>query len=162
MQTGKQKAELATLLNRGFRYSLALTQNRSSAEDILQSAWLSVLKAKRDWTYPYLRAAIRSRFIDEKRRHQLIPIDSEPCSASEIDWDDNNRFAVNRISLEHALKEIRDEEREVLYLSIVEGFTAEEIGVIVEKPRGTVLSLAHRAREKMRNILNTKHARRQS
>jgi DNA-directed RNA polymerase specialized sigma24 family protein len=35
----------------------------------------------------------------------------------------------------------------------VEGYSAREIGELVGRPRGTILSMAHRARQRMRELL---------
>ena len=48
---------------------------------------------------------------------------------------------------------LRTEERAVLVLSAVEGYTAREIGEMLDAPRGTVLSLMHRTRVKLRRWL---------
>jgi RNA polymerase sigma-70 factor (ECF subfamily) len=55
---------------------------------------------------------------------------------------------------------LRSVEREVLFLAVVEGYTADEIGRLVGQSRGSVLSLLHRAREKARNFLEDLEARR--
>ena len=49
------------------------------------------------------------------------------------------------------LAHLRPDEREALYLNIVEGYTAKEIGRMTRESRGTILSRIHRAREKLRN-----------
>jgi DNA-directed RNA polymerase specialized sigma24 family protein len=46
-------AETADLLQRGYRYALALTMNPVDAEDLLQDGWSSVLAARRAPTAPY-------------------------------------------------------------------------------------------------------------
>ncbi len=53
-------------------------------------------------------------------------------------------------SLDSALGRLRPEERAVLYLSAVEGFTAKQIGELLDWPRGTVLSMLHRSKNKIR------------
>ncbi len=60
--------------------------------------------------------------------------------------------------LEWALATLRPVEREPLFLSAVEGFTAREIGELTDRPRGTVLSLIHRAKGKMRAALAAREA----
>jgi RNA polymerase sigma-70 factor (ECF subfamily) len=47
------------------------------------------------------------------------------------------------------LSELRPEEREALFLHGVEGYTASEISRLTGQPRGTVLSLLHRARQRL-------------
>ena len=60
--------------------------------------------------------------------------------------------------LEDALGELRPNERAALYLSAVEGYTAREIGELLDMPRGTVLSLMHRGRNRLRRLLEQKEA----
>ena len=52
--------------------------------------------------------------------------------------------------MESALGRLRPEERAVLYLAAVENYTARQIGELLGWPRGSVLSLLHRARSKLR------------
>jgi DNA-directed RNA polymerase specialized sigma24 family protein len=52
-----------------------------------------------------------------------------------------------------ALAQLRDEEREALFLCAVEGWTAQEVSDRTGQPRGTVLSLIHRGRIRLRELL---------
>ena len=52
--------------------------------------------------------------------------------------------------MEKALAELTPGEREMLYLFIVEGYTAREISEMTDRPRNTVLSIVHRAQKKLR------------
>jgi DNA-directed RNA polymerase specialized sigma24 family protein len=51
--------------------------------------------------------------------------------------------------LPHQLASIRPEEREAIYLNIVEGYTAQEIAEITETSRNSILSLIHRGKKKL-------------
>jgi RNA polymerase sigma factor (sigma-70 family) len=52
--------------------------------------------------------------------------------------------------LEVALQRLRPEEREVLFLHVVAGLSVREITRVTRKPRGTILSLLQRGRNKLR------------
>ena len=52
--------------------------------------------------------------------------------------------------LEHHLVCLRPIEREVLFLSVVEGYTADEIAAMQSTVRGTILSMLSRAKKKIR------------
>ena len=56
-------------------------------------------------------------------------------------------------ALHRALGTLRPDERETLFLAVVEGYTAQEIADMTQRPRGTILSLLHRTKEKLRNLL---------
>ena len=73
-------------------------------------------------------------------------------------WDasavDEERLHVEFASLDRGLGLLRSEEREVLFLAAVEGYTAREIAAATERPRGTVTSLIYRARRKLLRSLS--------
>ena len=61
--------------------------------------------------------------------------------------------------MHRALGRLRDDEREVLFLAAVEGYTATELAELTDKPRGTILSMIHRAKKKLREVLAPKDGR---
>ncbi|MCG3128891.1 MAG: ECF RNA polymerase sigma factor SigH [Phycisphaerae bacterium] len=154
--------ELDDLVQRGYRFAYALTHDAARAEDLLQDAWVSVLSARGPWTCAYLLAAIRSRFVDLSRRQRGAPF--APLNADEIqDHSDDHGSPRDAESdqlegefadsdqLAAALGWLRVEERAVIYLWAVEEFTAQKIAEFLGWPRGTVLSLMHRARRRLRD-----------
>lgn len=145
------------LLQRAFRYALSLTHDYHLAEDVLQDVCVTISRRGGPWQIEYMITAIRNRYIDVYRRHQTISFDSldesdawhmasttDPCTAALEGADDE---------LGAALSTLRLEERELLYLSAVEGYSAAQIAHLTEKPRGTVLSMLHRAKQKLREFL---------
>jgi RNA polymerase sigma-70 factor (ECF subfamily) len=148
------------LLRQGYRFALSLTHDPAAAEDLLQDGWVAVLRADGPRSAPYLIAAIRSRWVDRHRRALIAPtesLDAKPRLAREIEedlWNDPCDAVALKTTLQRALGLLRPEERSVLLLSAVEGYTAREIGELLDAPRGTVLSLMHRTRAKMRRWLN--------
>jgi RNA polymerase sigma-70 factor (ECF subfamily) len=150
-------ADLADLLRHGFRYAFSLTHDRSRAEDLLQDAWVAVLKANGPHTRGYLLSAIRSRFINLYRRERIVPTVSLTglIDSTRVDRgaEDSTSFLPDLLALEKSLSSLRSAEREALFLSAVEGYTAQEIADLTDQPRGTVLSLIHRARVKLRRSL---------
>lgn len=155
---------LGELLNRGYRFALSLTHDPPRAEDLTQDAWFSMLRANAPRSREYMFSTIRNRFIDQYRRDRLLrfepivddPDDREtsdrgPGHADGEDYADSV-FAVNG-TLQSALGQLRAEERAVLFLSAVEDYTAQQIADLLTWPRGTVLSMLHRTRRKVRRML---------
>ena len=142
---------LAILLQHGYRYALSLAYHSAKAEDLLQDAWVAVIQADGPHEKGYLFCAIRSRFYNLHKRELLVPmvpLESivEPAHDSiNINYEDD--FEDPR--LDAALSQLRSIEREVLYLSAVEGYTAQEITTITGQARGTVLSMLNRTRKKI-------------
>ncbi|MEC4677841.1 MAG: RNA polymerase sigma factor [Nitrospirota bacterium] len=145
-----------TLLRHGFRYALSLTHEITQAEDLLQDAWVAVLRARGPRKRAYLFSAIRSRFLDQQRRAQLVVIesleDNTQYSGQEVQPSNEMIFA-NTEMLDKALSILRPVEREALLLSEIEGYTTQEIANLTGQPRGTVLSLIYRSRQKLKKHL---------
>ena len=150
--------DLGELLNRGFRYALSLTHDQAAAEDLIQDAAVAMIEREAHWEPSYLFTTIRNRFIDRYRRDQrvtFVSLESEtdtdiPHAGSEEPFD-----SLEAARLREAMSSLRVDERESLYLAVVEGYTAEEIAQLTERPRGTVLSLLFRAKRKLRDSLLT-------
>jgi RNA polymerase sigma factor (sigma-70 family) len=144
---------LEALLQRAYRYALSLTHKHSWAEDLVQEACVRISKRRGPWDFAYIRMVIKNIFIDQYRKQQKISFQSlesatiesnEPMS-EELDED-----------LEKALGQLRPEEREMLYLNAVENYSAAELAQLAKRPRGTILSMIHRAKEKLRRCLAEK------
>lgn len=148
--------DLQTLLHRGFRYALALTHDRAEADDVVQDAWVAVLNAGQPRSPGVLFRAIRSRFIDRYRRKRLVSISSlETHPGNHIDPNSNADIAgmIAYDEIEHALGSVRAEERELLFLHAVEGYTADEIGALTDRTSGAVRVLLYRVRQKLQVAL---------
>ena len=151
--------DLDDLMRRGYRFALSLTHDASSAEDLLQDAWFALLRANGSWTPGYLLATIRNRFVDKCRRAGravMEPLDDsldEDPSDDPGSWSGATDSVIENGTLERLLGRLRPEDRAVLYLSAVEDFTAQQIAEFLDWPRGTVLSMIHRSREKLRRWL---------
>lgn len=157
----EENKDLAELLQSGFRYALSLTHDESRAQDLLQDAWVAILASGGPRSKGYLYASIRSRFIDRYRRERLMLIESldtaqdgSPGQGVAAPGPDEAILA-DLYSLERALGLLRAEEREALFLTAAEGYSAREIAELTGRPRGTVLSLIHRARQKLLQALDT-------
>ncbi len=147
-----EAAELDALLQRAYRFALSLTHDDAEARDIVQDASLSVARRGGPWHAGYLLTAVRNRFLDIRRRPAIFDHEVDTTAlddpADTPSPDDTAPFAA--MALGDALGLLRDDEREVLFLHAVEGLTASEIGAITNRPRGTVLSLLHRTKKKLR------------
>ena len=144
-----EHAALKAMLQRGFRYALALTHDSAEAEDLVQEAWLRCRRKGKDLAPSYLIATIRNRWIDTRRRGAVVAMvplgDLEPGSARSR--ADGRMAAKDEVA--QALGSLSDVEREALFLHAAEGWTAEEIARLTQKSRNTVLTILARARRKL-------------
>lgn len=143
------------LLQAGYRYALSLRARKDDAEDLVQEAWYRLHRhAGRVGGKALLFTAIRNVYVDRWRRERLVvfePLDDRDEPVDETAKPDEARFAVRDLAA--PLAALRSEEREALFLSVVEGYTAQEVADFTGRPRGTVLSLIHRAKRKLRQAL---------
>lgn len=150
-----EDGEFEELLQRTYRYALSLCHDRTVAEDLVQEACLRVARRGGPWATAYLVRIVRNAFVDRQRREAILrigPIDGapEPAAATPAVF-------VGEISdeLARALAELSADEREALYLSAVGEHSAAEIAKLTGRPRGTVLSLLYRGKEKVRRLLGS-------
>jgi RNA polymerase sigma-70 factor (ECF subfamily) len=145
------------LLQAAFRYAFSLTHHQCDAEDLVQSAWLKLLSMNAKVPAKnLLLVTIRNLFFDELRRRKIVSfcaLDEEEPTACQSD----KRSAFGDIDT--LLSELRPEERETLFLHAVEGYTASEISRLTGQPRGTVLSLMHRARQRLLKLAQNERKR---
>ena len=143
-------------LNACYRYALALTGNQQDAEDLVQEGWLKLsgrfgFKPDR----PLLFRTVRNLFIDQTRRQRRVEdyrsrhvehnTESVPCLGS---------ASAEFSNIEKPLQNLRNIERETLFLSVVEGYTASEIAKLTGMTRGSILSMLHRTRRKLQAAID--------
>ncbi|MDR3401922.1 MAG: RNA polymerase sigma factor [Chthoniobacter sp.] len=138
-------------LQRGYRYALALTHHLEDAQDLVQEAWLNLSRRYgRVESNAVLFTAVRNLFVDQCRRKKIVQFESLDVPEA----PDVPEIAENQPGLQGdvaaLLAILRPVEREAIFLHYYEGRTAEEIGQLTSQPRGTVLSLLHRAITKLR------------
>ena len=146
--------ELQDLLNRAYRYALSLTHNKDDAFDLVQNSYLKLIEKHKPLIISYLITTIRNLYIDNKRKETL-----------KFNWV--NKFRQNTIYeplfsvepyLDKLLSELPNKNREIIFLSIVEEYTAQEISNLLDIPRGTILSILSRTKQKLKVQLVEKSA----
>ncbi len=154
------RTELADLLDRGYRYSLALTHDEMRAEDLVQEACMRMVKKSKPWKPAYFFTVIRNHFIELYRHRLKFPsVSFEDHDTQELPDEHKLRnteeVTAHSESLEKALKHLTTYEREIIYLFVIEEYTAKEIAELIDRPRNTVLSIVYRSRMKLRKILES-------
>ena len=138
-----------------YGYALSILKNAHDAEDVLHDCYISVYQAApcyvsagkpMAWIFTITRnlclSKLRSRFSDAPEEDWEQYLASNECVSAE-----------DRIVLEHCLRDLADEEREILLLHILSGMKHREIAELLNRPLSTVLSKYHRALKKMRALL---------
>ncbi len=142
--------DLEDFLNRGYRYALSLTSCEDNAFDLVQSAYLNLREKNKPLVIAYFIRTIRNLHIDKQRKHIV-----------QLKWMNSSNSNNNHYSpkigvepfLEKLLAKLPVQNREILFLSVVEEYTAQEIADLLEMPRGTVLSILSRTKKKLKSAL---------
>ncbi|MEX0981899.1 MAG: RNA polymerase sigma factor [Bacteroidales bacterium] len=140
------------VLLQAYRFAYSLSNNKEEAEDLLHDACVRILKKNLPLNVWYFIPVIRNLFIDKKRRAKRFLNFNANFNRSSTVYVTANPEPV----LELALAKLKPEERELLYLFIVEEYTAQELSELLEKPRGTILSTVHRAKQKLKILMDEK------
>ncbi|MFW5432174.1 MAG: RNA polymerase sigma factor [Methylophilaceae bacterium] len=143
------------ILNRLFRYCMALCGERENARDLLHDALEKYLRNNpKDLQKPeaYIRRIVRNTFIDQLRQRNIdiveTPIDTDLLASSEKSLE---AMTVDKFTLEEIWKKLTPLEREVIYLWSVDGMSASEIALQIGQSRNTVLSRLHRLRQRIQS-----------
>jgi len=148
----KRKNINIDLLNSGYRYALSLSSSHQDAEDLVHDAWIRL--DKRYGKVPekaLLFTTVRNLYIDRYRQAKKFQFSEFEEYSYVTQTDTFDELTEQEIA--KFLMMLRDVEREALYLSVVEGYTADEIATLTSTARGTVLSLIYRAKIKLRTHL---------
>ena len=149
-----ERADVLDLVDAAFRYAFSLTHHRHDAEDLVQQACMRVMRTKGNVIEKgYLFVTIRNLFRDSCRRKSTVSFISLDEEQSRGD------LALHRIDsqldLESMLSTLSSDDRELLYLNCIEGFTAQEISDLTGHPRGTILSQLARTKRKLSDRFRT-------
>jgi RNA polymerase sigma-70 factor, ECF subfamily len=144
--------ELEELLNRGYRYALSLTNNNDDAFDLVQNAYVKIVEKGKPLIISYLIITIKNQFIDTTRKEKLRFKWFKTASKNNI-YHPN--FTVEPY-LEKILAQLPVKTREIIFLAIVEEYTAQEIADLLNISRGTILSILSRTKQKLRLKLKEK------
>ncbi len=145
-------SELNEILNRGYKYALSLTNDKNDSFDLVQSSYLKIVEKNKPLIISYLITTIRNLFIDNKRKEKL-----------KLNWikmaTPKTSYKANFTTepyLEKILSQLSTRNREIIFLSILEEYTAQEISDLMKIPRGTILSILSRTKQKLKIQLNEK------
>ncbi len=155
-------AEIIDMYNEGLSlYLNGIMNNICEAEEIMQETFvkLAVKKPKFDgkcafktWLYTIARNCAlnykryRSRFSD-------APIDENFCLSDETDIERQYLLEEQKIELHKAMKNLKPEYFQVLYLKYFENFDIENIAKVMHKSKRQIENLTYRAKKSLKSEL---------
>jgi RNA polymerase sigma-70 factor (ECF subfamily) len=148
------------------RVAMAVVHNQDDALELAQETFVRAYEnlAKFEsrsslstWLYR-IAANLAIDFRRREGRHIVIQGEEGEIELSRLPSERGNSFletARHELNqrLNQALRELTPEHRAVILLREVEGLSYDEIGDILQCPRGTVMSRLHYARNRLRTIL---------
>ena len=140
------------------RYARALLGDRAAADDLVQDTLERAWSRIRQWQAgsdlrAWLFSIMHNLRVDQMRRltvptHSIDEVDFEvptrPTQTDELELRD----------IESALRQLPDEQREVLLLVALEDMNYADIAATLDIPVGTVMSRLSRGRERLRLVMD--------
>ena len=154
------EAEMLALLPQLRRYSRSLTRSDSEGEDLLQDCMEKALVNRSQWRGTNLKAwacrIMTNLHLNARRAVSRRPAMALDDAAEIAEEPHNDDLLMNR-RLRAALDTLPAETRAVLMLVVVEGYTYREVAEMLAIPQGTVMSRLSRARQSLREKINTEN-----
>ena len=143
-----------------YRYACAILRDRHTAEDAVQETCIKVYTNLKniqnaDAVKAYFFKTLQNTAKTILRRGTLT-VYGEEISETQPASDNTEATASDRTDLQNALMRLSDEERQIVLLSAVAGFTSKEIAETVDLTAGAVRSKLSRSLEKLRTYLAEK------
>jgi RNA polymerase sigma-70 factor, ECF subfamily len=147
-----------------YGYAMTLTRNRSEAEDLVQETYLRATRAEKQppsggHLKAWLFVIMRNAWLNHVRHHQSGPRFVELETNEQPEDARANPHVVylrklEREQVREAIERLPEAYREIVVLRDIEGFSYQEIAMVLECPAGTVMSRLGRARAKLRASLS--------
>ncbi|WP_149537848.1 sigma-70 family RNA polymerase sigma factor [Siccirubricoccus phaeus] len=150
---GEFHGQLVALLPKLRVQALALTRNRAAAEDLVQDAVANALAAQDSFTpgtnfAAWMHRILRNRFISTLRRQrETTDIEDLPMSLFAVGAAHDDRLVLKELS--RALGRLPADQREALFMVVLQGLSYEEVAEATGCAVGTAKSRVFRARRQL-------------
>lgn len=138
-----------------YGFALSIVKNKSDAEDIMQDTYVKVYTNAKEYIphgkpMAWILTITRNLSLMKLRAAKKLEI------SPDLDREDLKNpveDTLNRLVLSTAMKELSDEERQIIILHVVAGQKHREIASLLSLPLSTTLSKYRRALAKIKHIL---------
>lgn len=151
-------------LKQMYRLAYRLTGNREDAEDLVQDVMLKLFPKLDEMKTieklsPWLSRVLYRQFVDTYRQQQRQPlslvdedIEDDQLSDREnsIGPEDVTNGELTLAMLSRAIERLNDDQRQLILLHDVEGYSLPELQEMLDVPLGTLKSRLNRARGQLR------------
>jgi len=149
-----------------YRVAYRLTNQPEAAEDLVQDLMLHFYPKLQELKQienlkPWLARSLYNRFIDNLRKSKRNPISDaledtvlESVTDQNLQPDHETEQGLMQIRLTKALDQLNEDQRYVIMLHDMEGYTLTELAEVMGTPVGTLKSRLHRARNRVKEVLS--------
>ncbi|KYH28218.1 MULTISPECIES: RNA polymerase sigma factor [Clostridium] len=144
-----------------YRYIYYKVQNKEEAEDIIQETYIKAISYMQknhinmNKCMAFLKTValnvLRDRWRKNKRKGKVINLDEVTLKEDRI--EDSTENMIQREIIENALGLLNDEQRTVIELRILKGYSVADTAKAMNKKEGTVRVLQYRALQNLRKVL---------
>ena len=141
-------------------HSTAIFGNREDALDATQEAFIDAFKSLKNFDqtrkfYPWFYVLLRNRCYKMTAKKRV----NENIEETEILAPTTDFPVEDRLTLEKALLSLSKEDREIVTLKYLDGFSYDELAEYLQIPKGTVMSRLFYARRQMQTKIEGKFRR---
>lgn len=143
-----------------YRVAMYTLGNSFDAEDVVSETFMESFKGIKNLRDPEKIKAWMMRILSIRCKRKIAEYiqarndtDIEEVSFALSDSTDISFDTIQRVDLVEALEQLTQEERLIISLSTIQGYTVREVSDIMDKPQGTISSKLYRAIDKLRSIL---------
>lgn len=150
-----------TLWPKVYNFIYYRIQNAEEAEELTQEVFHKVYrqvkydKVKDSKLKSYIYTAARNLIYDKWRRKSKTPkiFTLEGLREKGLEIEDKKQVIEEKLAIEEALELLSPEDRTVIVLRIIEGYSIKDVAEKLGRPPGTIKVLQYRALQKLRNLL---------
>ncbi|MDP3417283.1 sigma-70 family RNA polymerase sigma factor [Falsiroseomonas sp.] len=145
--------QVIALLPRLRVQALALTRNRAAADDLVQDAVANALAAQNSFTpgtnfAAWMHRILRNRFISTLRKQrETTDIEDVPAGAFAVSATHEDRLVLKELG--NAVNRLPADQREALFMVVLQGMSYEEVAEATGCAVGTAKSRVFRARRQL-------------
>lgn len=144
-----------------YRFIYYKVQNKEEAEDITQETYMRVLKYI-ERTQPtienqlgYLKVIALNIIRDHWRKQKKVgsTLQIEDVKSECLESEDFSNAMINQAWIKEALQSLSIEQRRIIELRIIKGYSAAETAKVVKKNEGTIRVIQFRALKTLAKVL---------
>lgn len=146
-----------------YTYIYRRTGDEMLAEDMTAQVFIKMLQAIRDekawhssfsgWLYRIAHNLVID-YYRQRDRHSQVSLDDNPTLSDENDNPVENVAAqMEAEQVRFAMRQLTEEQAEVLSLRFLEGYSIQEVALMMDKTEGAIKALQYRAVATLRQLL---------